>query len=88
MNKRTPGAVSLGAFLKEQGVTLDAAANALGTTKSAVYQWINGGQRPRGEFRDAIAKWTSGRIHRDTWMTEEERATSSDVVPFRAAGGR
>lgn len=86
MYRRTQAAKALGSFLKENGITLDAAAVALSTGKSSIYQWIHGSARPRVESRQAIASWTSGAVPVADWLTKEEREAVDVVAPFVAAG--
>lgn len=84
-NDRTGAAVALNAFLEANGVTFEDAARALGTHKSAVFQWAHGPGRPRVEFRTAIARWTKGAVKVDDWLTDDEQERASGVVPFRTA---
>lgn len=76
------GASAFAAFLDNHGFSLDAAAVALGASKSVVRLWRRGELRPRLEFRRAIERWTRGEVPAALWETDEDAAIVDAVVPF------
>lgn len=81
---RIAAAVSkLQEFLDDNDITLREAAAAIGVGHPTILDWLGGRKRPRAHHRDAIAKWTGGRIHVESWLFAEEKATTVDVVPFK-----
>jgi len=68
-------------YMKRRGVKRADAAKALNTSVSAIHYWINGGQRPRADMREAIEKWSGGEVPADAWMSPEERARIDAVEP-------
>jgi hypothetical protein len=78
----TAGSVQFAAFLRKQGVSDGAAAEALGTNEISVYQWRTGRARPRDVFKEKIARWTHGLVNPPLWLTDEERAKTAAVAPL------
>lgn len=79
--RHEPGHAVLRRFLADHELTLEAAAKALGTTKSSISLWATRQIQPRAEWRAAIEKWTSGAVPAQAWMTATDRAIVAKVVP-------
>ncbi len=75
-------------FIQEAGVTASGAAAAIGVTGAAVSGYLNRKQVPGDLVRQAIERWTGGKIKRAEWVTDEERARLDKVVPFVAVPDR
>ncbi len=78
----TDGATRLAEFLKRNGLTQLAAAEALGVSDPTVHDWVTGAKRPRAHHREAISVWTGGEISSDSWLVDEERVAMAAVRPF------
>lgn len=85
MDRQEGARAALAEFIKKNGITLRAAAESLGTSKTSLILWLRGEQRPRPPYRQAIAIWTGGKVPADSWETEEERAVVTAVRPYRPA---
>lgn len=72
-------------FLTDHEVTMEAASEAIGTTKASMSLWATGQNQPRTEFRMAIEKWTRGEVPATSWMTSHDRKVVDRVRPHRAA---
>ncbi len=83
MPKTTAGARLLAAFLKSRGITLLAAAGAIGVSGPTILDWRRGTKRPSSHLRKAIASWSGGEVPEESWMTPAE-AASVRVTPFTA----
>ncbi len=82
MTIRCTGHSLLNAFLTRNSVTLQAAADALGTSKTSVLFWIRGEQRPREPYRVAIETWTHGDVPASSWETATDRRIATRAVPL------
>lgn len=74
------GARALASFLKENQISYRVAAEALGVTATAVWEWAHASKMPTTKHREYIAIWTAGRVPESVWGDEPRR----DVKPFVA----
>lgn len=79
----TNGGRLLAEFLKRNGLTQLAASRAIGVSDPTIHDWVTGSKRPRAHHRDAISVWTNEDVPADAWLTDEERAGTMAVRPFR-----
>jgi len=54
-------------FLDHHGITFSGAAMALSVSVATISQWISGARRPGATHREAIDRWTGGRVPRAAW---------------------
>lgn len=80
----TNGGRLLAEFLKRNGLTQLAASKALGVSDPTIHDWVTGSKRPRAHHRETIAVWTNEEVPSDSWLTDEERAATEVVRPFRS----
>lgn len=59
--------------------------SALGVSQPSVADWVNGKSRPKPKFAAALHNLTRGRVHRDGWLTDQERASADEIKPMRRA---
>lgn len=82
----TPGRTKFTNFLEKHGISLSAAARALGAKSHVtVRNWTTGLSAPEPEFRRAIEIWTNGEVAEDDWLSDKERAAAeklAEVKPF------
>lgn len=78
----TNGAKWLADFLKRNGLTQLAAAEALGVSDPTIHDWVTGSKRPRAHHREVIAVWTRGEVTAQSWLEDKERAAMAAVRPF------
>jgi len=81
----TAGAAAFAKFLADTGQSDGDAAKALDTNEISVYQWRTGRARPRDVFREKVARWTNGVVGIGLWLTDQERAESAMVQPYKPA---
>lgn len=83
---QSTGRAKLTRFLQKHGISLSAAARALGASSHVtVRNWTEGISSPDPDFRRAIAVWTNGEVAEDDWVSDEERDRAerlADVRPF------
>jgi transcriptional regulator with XRE-family HTH domain len=70
-------------FIDANELSLRRAARLLGVSKTTLLFWIRGTQRPDGDNRRAIAKWTRNAVPAEAWLLEGESEPLTDVKPFR-----
>lgn len=78
----TPGALDFAAFLERNQIAVAKAAEELGATRTVLYYWLRGTQRPRPEAREQIQIWTGGEVKADSWFTESEKVSIGKTRPF------
>lgn len=71
-------------FLKDNEITLTAAATVFGVKPPTVFEWRAGTRCPRSEHRAAIERWTDGFVTADSWLDEEKRSALEGIRPFAA----
>ena len=77
------GAGALRMFLDKHGLTLEAAATELHTTKASVSLWLLERVQPRAEWRIAIERWTRGLVSQRLWLSKDDQALIAEVKPHR-----
>lgn len=80
----TEGQRLFDAFLRDNGITLAVAAEALGVSEPAVLGWRKGEKRPVDFQRAKIEAWTG--IPSPSWRTPEEAEDIEAVQPFAPTG--
>jgi len=64
----------LRAWRKAKGLTLEAAAGAVGTSRQVWSDWERGRRRPNGDFMPKVRQFTGGQITADHFFPSEQRA--------------
>lgn len=82
------GVALLKAFLARHSTTPTAAARAIGISHVTMLSYLKGEKRPECDRREAIEKWTSGEVPRESWRTPDEAATLDRVQPIAGTEGR
>jgi predicted transcriptional regulator len=62
----------LSAFLAENGINPNGAAEELGVSRTAVDKWLTGAARPTAKRQDQIERWSAGAVPVQSWMTAAE----------------
>ena len=52
---------------KRLGGNVAAAAAEIGVPQSALHYWLKGASRPRSRGREAIERWTQGKVPASAW---------------------
>jgi len=92
-----PGTVLLGLFLKPHGLTIQEVARAIGISRTALSQFVNGhtrlslemARRLAGAFRTSPDVWLNLQHEHDLWNARRGRARVRirPLVAKRAAAG-
>lgn len=72
-------------FLKDNGISIRKAGEALRVTDPTILDWRHARKVPSPEHRVAIRVWTNGAVAESEWKTERERVqakAASTVEPF------
>jgi hypothetical protein len=80
----TEGRKTLDQFLRDQGVAMTLAGEALGVSNVTVLHWRTGEKRPVDHQRAKIEAWTGGAVPAAAWRTDEERQEIERIRPFVA----
>lgn len=74
----------LRAFLDDNEVSQNDAADALHVTRVTVWTWLNRRATPSEQLRLDIETWTSGKIPRAAWgpLPDKRRGKNPEVTPF------
>ena len=78
----TDGQRRFDAFLRDNGITLAVAGEALGVSEPTVHGWRKGEKRPVAFQRDKIEAWTG--IPSPSWRTPDEANEIAAVQRFEA----
>lgn len=74
-------------WMKNEGVTQDALATSLNVSQQTVSSWVNKRTRPKTDrVRTAIEVLSGGRVPRDLWLNERERAPLV-IAPLKTVSG-
>ena len=70
-------------FIEERKVPLEAAAKALGVSRTALYYWLTERTTPSEPAKDDIEKWTDGAVPAAGWPSHERRKNPpKDIEPL------
>lgn len=80
--KRTRGAELFEKWLRETKTTLADVGKSMGKSHVAVLKWRTGEFRPETIERAKLEKLTSGFVAADSWLTEDEQKSLSEIQPL------
>lgn len=82
--KRTRGAELFEKWLRDTKTTLADVGKSMGKSHVAVLKWRTGEFRPETIERAKLEKLTSGFVAADSWLTEDEQKSLSEIQPLCA----
>jgi hypothetical protein len=80
--KRTRGAELFEKWLRDTKTTLADVGKSMGKSHVAVLKWRTGEFRPETIERAKLEKLTSGFVAADSWLTEDEQKSLSEIQPL------
>ena len=79
--------MTLTEWMKAEGLTMDAVAERLGTTRQAVHGWVSGRNSPRVYYACVIEALSHGAVPVESWLSPTQAMAIEGYKAKVASGG-